>query len=271
MAGFSATWLELREPVDASARNPTLDAELRAWRKPLGPLSVLDLGSGTGANLRYLAPQLRGEQRWCLVDHDATLLARGDEMVQSWPARQDLALSLQWRHMDLVKEWQALDLVTVDLVTASALMDLVSLAWLTRFTRRCRSWNAAVFIALSYDGTMDWQPSLPEDLRVCEWVNRHQRTDKGFGPALGPEATTALTVSLQELGYRILARPSPWRLGPTHTALQTALLEGWIEVVRSIAEDSIDWLDCWAVQRRRWIEQGESYLRVGHQDVFARL
>lgn len=271
MAGFSAAWLELREPVDAIARNPTLDAELRVWRKALGPLSVLDIGSGTGANLRYLAPQLRGEQQWCLVDHDATLLARGNEMIQSWPAQQDLALSLQWRPMDLVKEWQALDLATVDLVTASALMDLVSLAWLTRFTHRCRSWKATVFIALSYDGTMDWQPSLPEDLQVCEWVNRHQRTDKGFGPALGPEATTALTASLQGLGYRVLIRPSPWRLGPTHTALQMALLEGWIEVVRAMAGDSIDWLETWAVQRRRWIEQGESYLRVGHQDLFARL
>lgn len=271
MAGFAAAWLALREPVDAISRSSALTAELRAWRTSLGPLSVLDVASGTGANLRYLAPQLSGEQRWCLVDHDAALMACGHRMLQPWRVEQDLALSLEWRPLDLVKEWDSLDLPAFDLVTASAFMDLVSSAWLTRFTHRCRLWQATVLVALSYDGTIRWQPALAEDARVCEWINRHQRTDKGFGPALGPNAAASLVFSLRELGYRVISQPSPWRLEPTHAALQTALLEGWIGAVKFIADDSLDWLDPWSAQRRRWIEQGESYLQVGHQDVFGRL
>jgi hypothetical protein len=50
MSGFSADWLALREPVDALARNQELTAQLIAWRRQPGFLSVLDLGSGTGAN-----------------------------------------------------------------------------------------------------------------------------------------------------------------------------------------------------------------------------
>lgn len=271
MAGFSATWLDLREPVDAASRNPVLAAELHSWRTSLESLSVLDVGSGTGANLRYLAPHLTGKQRWCLVDHDSALLAHGRELLYSWQAVHEMELSLEWRQMDLVTEWEGLDLPTVDLVTASALMDLVSSTWLERFTHRCRLWKAVVLIALSYDGTIYWQPSLPGDIRVCEWINRHQRTDKGFGPALGPGAVTALTASLHRFGYRVISQPSPWRLGPTQAALQLALLEGWTEAVQSIAKDTVDWLDSWTTQRRRWIEQGESHLQVGHQDVFARL
>ena len=168
MAGFAAAWLALREPVDAISRSSALTAELRAWRTSLGPLSVLDVASGTGANLRYLAPQLSGEQRWCLVDHDAALMACGHRMLQPWRVEQDLALSLEWRPLDLVKEWDSLDLPAFDLVTASAFMDLVSSAWLTRFTHRCRLWQATVLVALSYDGTIRWQPALAEDARVCE-------------------------------------------------------------------------------------------------------
>ena len=84
-AGFSADWLQRREPFDAAARAATaprlkLQQRLVAWR-PSGnaPLRVIDLACGTGANLRWLAPQLGGRQQWLVVDHDAALLRR-------WPA-----------------------------------------------------------------------------------------------------------------------------------------------------------------------------------------
>ncbi len=77
MSGFSADWLALREPVDALARNQELTAQLIAWRRQPGFLSVLDLGSGTGANLRFLAPWLSDQQYWRLVDADPILLADG--------------------------------------------------------------------------------------------------------------------------------------------------------------------------------------------------
>jgi len=51
--------------------------------------------------------------------------------------------------------------------------------------------------------------------------------------------------------------------------MQTALLEGWVAAVREIAPDRQEDLAAWQAQRRRWIEQGESRLRVGHWDLFA--
>ncbi|MCB1771612.1 MAG: class I SAM-dependent methyltransferase, partial [Candidatus Competibacteraceae bacterium] len=78
MNGFSATWLALREPVDAASRNRALTNRLIEWRGRMDTLRVLDLASGTGANFRFLAPLLGGEQHWRLVDHDPALLAQGD-------------------------------------------------------------------------------------------------------------------------------------------------------------------------------------------------
>ena len=260
MSGFSAEWLALREPVDAASRHAELTARLIDWRQTLGHLSVLDLGSGTGANCRFLAPLLGGEQCWRLVDHDPALLIQNDAFNRCQVERYCL---------DLTGDWDRLDFRGVQLVTASALIDLVSAEWLERLAHRCREVQAAVCIVLTYDGTLVWEPALPGDETVCKWVNRHQCTDKGFGPALGPQAAPAFKAMLERLDYRVDLHPSPWRLEPEQAALQTALLEGWMTAVREIAPEVADGLNAWAMRRRSLIGQGYSRLRVGHWDLFA--
>ena len=221
-----------------------------------GPLSVLDLASGTGANLRFLAPLLGGEQHWRLVDHEPALLARSEEWIGPWAMERGMSLTLEWRLLDLASDGEWLDLPDVQLVTASALLDLVSAQWLEPLARRCWQWRAAVFVVLSYDGTIVWEPVLDGDEKLREWVNRHQRTDKGFGPALGPDAAGTLAILLRNLGYEVMVRPSPWDLEPEQAAMQTALLEGWVEAARQIAPEAEDDLADWVAQRRRWIERG---------------
>ncbi len=97
-----------------------------------------------------------------------------------------------------------------------------------------------------------------------EWTNRHQRTDKGFGLALGPDAVAMLATLLQQQGYRVKIRPSPWRLNSEQAAMQTALLDGWIEAALEIAPEAAGELAFWLKQRRHWIECGQSRLQVGH-------
>ena len=270
MSGFTAEWLRLREPADAAARDPELTAALSAWRERRGgDLAIVDLASGSGANVRFLAPWLGDGQRWTLVERDPLLLARGRETMDAWVARTRIDLRLEWRRLDLVAEWDRLDFRGVALVTASALLDLTSAAWLERLVERCWRVRAALFLVLSYDGTVAWRPALADDADVRGQVNRHQRTDKGFGPALGPDAAPLAAALLRERGYAVTTRPSPWRLGPEQRALQTDLLTGWIEAARQIAPERTADLTAWSTRRRRWIDQGQSRLRVGHWDLFA--
>lgn len=285
MSGFSAEWLREREPADAAARDSELTARALDWRRRRDSLTVLDLGSGTGANIRFLARRLGGVQRWLLVDHDPELLAQGAEETRRWAMRQGMMATVEGKalvledaschcrlepvRLNLARDWERLEVREVHLVTASALLDLVGADWLKRLARRCRAWRAAAFIVLSYDGSIVWEPALPGDETLRERVNRHQRTDKGFGPALGPDAAGMLETLLRDLGYQVELRSSPWRLGPEHTVLQSALLDGWIEAAREIEPAAVDDLAEWTIQRRRWIERGESRLRVGHWDLFA--
>ena len=57
---FTLDWLALREPVDHRSRSELALAGLRDWWRARRASRVVDLGCGTGSNLRYLAPRLAG-------------------------------------------------------------------------------------------------------------------------------------------------------------------------------------------------------------------
>ena len=70
----SREWLALREPADAAARAPELVEHLARHLPATGRRVIHDLGCGTGAMGRWLAPLLPGPQHWVVHDRDADLL-----------------------------------------------------------------------------------------------------------------------------------------------------------------------------------------------------
>ncbi len=277
---FSADWLALREPADARARSLELLAEL----PERAPLDVVDLGAGTGANLRYLAPRLGGLQHWRLVDHDSTLLAAIGPATRAWAAAQRAVVArrhdvlqlrgprfdcrVQAERHDLGGGTETLELPSGGLVTASALLDLVSAEWLAALAAQCAAASvAAVLFALTYDGRASCAPEEPEDAEVIELVNRHQRRDKGFGSALGPAAAEAAAHELARAGFTIATRRSDWRLGAEHAELQDALLDGWLAAAVELAPARRAALERWRERRAAHLEHGRSALVVGHVDL----
>ena len=263
MSGFTTDWLALREPADAVAR----DAALIGPFVPCAGATrrVVDLGAGTGANLRYLAPRLGGPQEWLAVDSDPTLL--GALTARAAPAGS----RVRTLRLDLVRDLETLPLDRYDLVTAAALLDLVSAPWLARLAARCVAARAGVLFALTYDGRIDWSPSEDGDARIRELVNRHQRTDKGFGPALGPAAAAAAERVFEERGYRMRSARSDWMLGSESRALQAALVDGWVAAAREIAPREAAALEDWRRRRHAHLATGASRLRVGHIDLAGEL
>jgi hypothetical protein len=265
MSGFDPGWLSLREPADALARDTGLARQLGQWRS--GPWRIVDLGCGTGANGRWLAPRLDGAQVWQLVDGDARLLrlaTRGGVHI----AGQRFAATFSPHWQDLRGSLRR-TIAGADLVTASALLDLVSEDWLAGLVTACRDAKAACLFALSYDGTMAWAPDDPFDATVTELFNAHQRRDKGFGPALGPAAGKRAAALLRQAGYRVSVASTPWRLRESEQALQRALLAGIAAATREQAPTEAAQIDGWAERRRAWIDAGRSKATVGHTDVLA--
>jgi SAM-dependent methyltransferase len=286
VSGFAADWLALREPVDARSRSPRVAAELLRWRRGLDAVRAVDLGCGTGSNLRHLAPRLGGRQDWLLVDHAAALLDRVTLETRRWAAGRGIEVTAgqdvlvlrgpgldcaaRLRRVDLSRGPEALPRSGQDLIAGSALLDLVSARWLTDLASAAAAARAAVLFTLTYDGGIAWEPADPADEALRALVNRHQRTDKGFGPALGPQATTCLVETLGALGYEVIQGPSPWRLGPGDWRLQRTLLDGWLAAATELDETAPRRLATWRARRERLIRRGRSSLSVGHVDVFGR-
>jgi hypothetical protein len=286
MAESLSNWLALREPADVAARSTTLT---RAIVDALGaddPLSVLDLGAGTGSNVRYLAGHLPTRQRWLLVDRASTLLAEVPARTRSWGAPRGFEVTtdsdqfvIRGRYMECSVETRCLDLGELAdprvfsgrrLVTASALLDLVSEAWLRALAWHCRERGAAVLFALTYNGRSRCAPEEPEDDAIRELMNRHQRgRDHGFGPAAGPEAGELAAECFTAAGYHVQREASDWVLPPEMRELQRHLIEGWAEAALEIAPGEAALVESWLVRRLAHVEANRSRVIVCHEDLAA--
>jgi hypothetical protein len=154
-------------------------------------------------------------------------------------------------------------------VATSALLDLVSAAWLDRLVVSLSSLSRPLYAALSYDGVVALTPESRHDAAVIAAVNRHQRTDKGFGPALGPDAARTAPERFRRAGFAVLEGRSDWRFGVDDRDIQIEMLAGWARAAGEIGVDpSI--LEEWLCERRNHVISGRSQMRVGHVDFFAR-
>jgi SAM-dependent methyltransferase len=265
MSGFSADWLALREPHDARARNrDVLDAVATAAAAGGSAIAVVDLACGTGATLRALASRLPARQDWRLVDTDLSLLAR----AASGAAARGVTVTRI--PVDLTRDLEvALD-GPIDLVTTSALLDLVSAEWLERLVIEVAARHLPLYAALSYDGRVTFAPADPLDATVIAAVNRHQQTDKGFGAALGPAAAEMAIARLQAANYAVVRGRSDWRLAPRDQDIQRDMLAGWAGAAREIGAVSLADAAAWLTRRRDLVAAGRSTIAVGHVDLFAR-
>ncbi|MFP4207950.1 MAG: class I SAM-dependent methyltransferase [Wenzhouxiangella sp.] len=274
-AVFAADWLSRREPADHTARSSALAARLNDHFAGRTSLAVVDLGAGHGSNLRWLAPRLAARQHWLLVDHDPGLLAHARIHLPDAAAAGQLTI-----------DTLTIDLATLrpdvlagcDLVTASALFDLVSEAWLTSLAQACHAHRCAALFALSVNG--DWRLidadgaiiTDNEDHFVRDAFNRHQRRNKGLGAALGPEAAAALPSILTSNGFVVDTRPSDWLLpaGARLTLdLGRPLLAGWRDAAIEQAPQAAARIRHWHDQRNQALRAGKLGLEVGHVDLLA--
>ena len=282
MSDFTRHWLALREAADSRARSARLVRTLlarcsaRTWR-------VIDLGSGTAANFRYLAPRLRYAQHWTLIDADPVLLADAPRAIRSWAAAEghesaatDGVLRIEGSGFSATVHSQQIDLAAglgtfaldgVGLVTASALLDLASRRWIDQLVERCRHQGCAVLWALSYDGRVRWHPPLDLDADLRAAVNRHQVRDKGFGAAAGPRAADDAARALALAGFSVHRRASDWQLGGADASLQNAFVDEFARAASAAEPALAAGVEEWLASRRHHIATRRLRLSVGHVDL----
>ncbi len=276
MTDFALEWLALREPVDHRSRSPRITQAVRDWAQARWsrtgrPLTIVDLGAGSGSNCRYLAERLSLPQRWRLVDRDPALLEAAAERLDRSRSRRGLpttTVAVELHTLDLAAADLGRLVGDADLVTCSALLDLVSDSWCRWLVSAAARPGQALLAALTYDGRMRWAMADPADAAIVRLVNLHHRSDKGFGPALGPEALPCFEALVTESGGSRLSGDSDWVLGPDEAALQATLLPMWAEAAKAIAPHDAEQVDAWLARRLETVTTIGSLLVVGHRDEF---
>lgn len=274
MSAFSAAWLDVREDADRRARNGDVADALAAWFALRDGITVVDLGAGTGANLRATAPLLPARQHWRLIENDGALIDAAKERFARWAdtaqtadndvmhlERAGQSITVSFQRYDLIAGIAPLVADRPGLVTASALFDLTSTAFMRDCVRTVADARSAFLATLTYNGTQRWTPPRPLDNQVIAAINRHQLGDKGFGPAAGPLAAAELGDQLRISGFSVSEGDSPWQLTKRDQPLIEALKQGTAEAALEAG------LDDGSVAR--WRSTAHNGAMIGHTDLFA--
>ncbi len=263
----SSSWLDLRERADAAARARELVGHLRRRLPNGGPQVIHDLACGSGAMGRWLAPLLPGPQRWILHDRDAELLALAAADVPG-PAADGATVAVETRLSDITQLGRE-DLAGATLITASALLDLLTEEELVALIDACAAAGCPVLFALSVTGRVDLVPADRLDSRVAAAFDAHQRRPTPRGRLLGPDAVEAAVAGFRRLGAEVVVGPSPWRLGAAESDLAAEWFTGWVgaacEQEPALAADVELYRRC----RLREAEAGTLAVTVGHVDLLA--
>jgi hypothetical protein len=262
---LSSEWLAIREPADAAARSAELVDHLRRHLPAAGRHLMHDLGCGTGAMGRWLAPLLPGAQHWVLHDQDADLLqiAAADS---PGPAADGVAVTVEARHSDITRLHVG-DLSGASLITASALMDILTHDELARLVAVCAGAGCPILLTMSVVGRVGLTPPDPLDARVAAAFDAHQRRETARGRLVGPDAVTLAAEEFGRLGAEVLVRPTPWRLGPSQADLATEWFMGW---VRAACEQQVQLAAETDIYTRRRLAQaraGQLAVTVDHADL----
>ena len=256
MSSFDPSWLALREGYDHAVRDRGLTD---AFVAVLGPSpKLMDLGCGTGSNLRYLSPHLDRGQRWTCVDYDPALLEKLE-------VTKPKGINVEGLQMDLAQDLESLEVMVGMGVTSTALLDLCSAAWLDHLAQHCR--KVPLLMTLIYDGRMIWSPHDPDDEAINAAFNQHQRSDKGFGPALGPDAASHMAEALEAVGHDVRQATSDWIFDAEDGVILSAMVTG-ITAAAKEYDPSLP-IDAWRTRRQHDIATRALSLTVGHLDLLA--
>lgn len=264
---YAPDWLELREGPDAAARSVELLDPLRIRLANLpgkaGGRVIHDLGCGTGSMGRWLAPRLDGAQHWVLHDRDPYLLHFA-AVASPRAAADGSRVTVETRRGDVARLTSDV-LLGASLVTASALLDVLTREEVDALATACAGAGCPALLTLSVAGRVEFGTPDPLDGDIAEAFNTHQRR----GGLLGPDAVTAACEAFDQRGASVHVHPSAWHLGPVEAPLTAEWLRGWVAAAVEERPALKSRADTYLTDRLEACAAGELRVEVHHSDLLA--
>jgi hypothetical protein len=161
------------------------------------------------------------------------------------------------------------DLNDTSLVTASALLDLLTADEVEQLATACVTACTPALLALSVVGRVDLDPPDPLDDGIAGAFNAHQQRTACGRRLLGPDAVKAATTAFERRGARLWIHPSPWRLSADQAALTAEWLRGWVAAACEQRPDLAPRARTYLRSRLEACAAGQLGVVVHHSDVLA--
>jgi hypothetical protein len=262
----SSDWLALREPEDATARSRTLALSAAALL-PAGPRVSHDLGSGTGSMMRWLAPLLPGPQTWVLHDWNANLIEHATD--GGLPVDKNgaaLSVRTQTGHLG---DLRPADLAGASLVTASALLDVLTSREVHAIVDACIGARCPALFALSVTGQVRLTPRDDDDAAFEHAFNAHQLRVADGRQQLGRYGAPLAQGLFAAAGWRAQPRTTTWHLDERQPRLLAEWFTGWVDAAVEHDPSLRATAAGYRHRRQSQIDNGELTAHVSHLDLLA--
>ena len=260
MHEFNNNWLKLRETVDKKSRNLKIIQLINKKFDNNTPVSIIDLGTGTGSNFNYLKPKLKFSQNWVFTDISLNSINYFKQNLKL----SNKIIKTKFQIFDVINDLDKIKFKSFDIVTGSAFLDILPKNWFYKF-HKFNSKTEIVLFALNYNGDFKFLPKHKNDKIIVNLFNKDQKTDKGIGnKAVGPNCSNLINNIFKKTHHTYLMN-SKWNVEKNYQ-FQKYFLYFCSKVIKKNKVDYSSWLkfryNCIKQRNSRLILQNTDFLAI---------
>ena len=281
---FSKSWINMRVDYDNISRSTVLVDHINKLSQE-HDIDLIDLYCGSGNFLIWSLDKNILFNNCILVDHDIKLLKSIKSNLRTH-LRPMYSIQSNTNNLDLLikKNNEILSTISIKkndcdsyrcssekyhVISYSAALDIMPKPSIASALKRIKK-NNILYFSLCFNGKVRWTPTNTFDRYILTFFNNHQRSDKGFGKALGYKSIEFIKQKAGKLNLNITVKDSPWIIKNKFDKDKVFMKRYLLDIKKSLFHmEGIDKdiLRKWYQDKKSQIDNKKIQLYVGHNDI----
>ncbi len=279
---FTIQWLKERFVFDSFARNKQVEKTCLDYFQDKNNMSILDIGSGTGASCIYFMEKISANQIWTMVELNPDLAKASLERITDFATKNAYIVQSTNRQIFMqkgrkfitVKVLQEsflelerfIDLGGIDWVTATAVFDLLTRDMFRKFITTLMGRKIPVLATINYEG-MSIFPASDQNKHYTDLYSKHMQRLQDFGRTMGGDVTPNAIQFFQEKNSIYTLGESNWKISSKNTKMIQYLLN-YMQAAISELLNTNDEKQAFKIWLAEKYQQKNLSMEVRHWDFF---